>query len=60
VFQAVVNQTIGGLACGKAIKGYVAFLGGPLYFLSELRKRFTETLKLDEHHALFPDDAQFM
>lgn len=59
VFQAVVNQTIAGLACGKAIKGYVAFLGGPLYFLSELRKRFTETLKLDEHHAIFPDDAQF-
>lgn len=40
VFQAVVNQTISGLACGKPIKGKVAFLGGPLYFLPELRKRF--------------------
>src|SRR5690554_2994636 len=46
VFQAVVNQTIGGLACGRPIKGKVAFLGGPLYFLSELRKRFKESLKL--------------
>ena len=54
IFQSVVNQTIGGLACGKSIRGYVAFLGGPLYFLSELRKRFMETLKLDEEHALFP------
>ena len=38
VFQAVVNQTISGLACGSPIKGNVAFLGGPLYFLSELEK----------------------
>ena len=46
IFQAVVNQTIGGLACGKPIKGNVALLGGPLFFLSELRKRFIETLHL--------------
>ena len=46
IFQAVVNQTISGLACGKIIKGNVAFLGGPLYFLSELRNRFIETLNL--------------
>ena len=44
IFQAVVNQTISGLACGRTIKGKVAFLGGPLSFLSELRKRFIETL----------------
>ena len=37
IFQAVVNQTISGLACGKPIRGHVAFLGGPLHFLSELR-----------------------
>ena len=44
-FQAVVNQTISGLACGKPIRGNIAFLGGPLNFLPELRKRFVETLK---------------
>ena len=38
IFQAVVNQTISGLACGKPIKGNVAFLGGPLHFLPELKK----------------------
>lgn len=59
IFQSVVNQTVGGLACGKSIHGYVAFLGGPLYFLSELRKRFMETLQLDAEHALFPENAQY-
>lgn len=58
VLQAVVNQTIGGLACGKPIKGNVAFLGGPLYFLSELRKRFIETLQLKEKEVIFPNDSQ--
>ncbi len=58
IFQAVVNQTIGGLACGKTIKGNVAFLGGPLYFLSELRKRFIETLKLAEEQVVFPENSQ--
>jgi activator of 2-hydroxyglutaryl-CoA dehydratase len=48
VLQAVVIQTISGLACGRPIKGNVAFLGGPLYFLSELRKRFIDTLKLTD------------
>ena len=38
IFQAVVNQTISGLACGKPIRGHVAFLGGPLHFLPELKK----------------------
>ncbi|MCL2322302.1 MAG: acyl-CoA dehydratase activase-related protein, partial [Oscillospiraceae bacterium] len=58
VFQAVVTQTISGLACGKAIKGRVAFLGGPLYFLSELRKRFLETLNLDKRSSYFPNNSQ--
>ncbi|GCD11093.1 2-hydroxyacyl-CoA dehydratase [Clostridium tagluense] len=58
VFQAVVNQTISGLACGRPIKGNVAFLGGPLYFLSELRQRFVETLKLTEEEIIFPKDSQ--
>ena len=48
IFQAVVNQTISGLASGHPIKGNVAFLGGPLYFLSELRQRFIETIGLSE------------
>lgn len=59
VFQAVVNQTISGLACGKTIKGNVAFLGGPLWFLSELRQRFKDTLKLNDSQALFPEQGQF-
>ena len=46
IFQAVVNQTISGLACGRPIRGTVAFLGGPLNYLSELRKSFIETLHL--------------
>ena len=58
VLQAVVNQTIGGLACGKPIKGHVAFLGGPLYFLSELRKRFIETLELTDEEIIFPENPQ--
>ncbi len=58
IFQAVVNQTISGLACGKPIKGNVAFLGGPLHFLSELRKRFIETLKLQPEQIIFPDNSQ--
>lgn len=52
IFQAVVNQTISGLACGKPIRGHVAFLGGPLYFLSELKEAFIRTLKLDEDHIV--------
>lgn len=58
VFQAVVNQTITGLACGKKITGKVAFLGGPLFFLSELRKRFIETLKLSDEDIIFPENSQ--
>ncbi|MEA4815369.1 MAG: acyl-CoA dehydratase activase-related protein [Lachnospiraceae bacterium] len=57
IFQAVVNQTIGGLACGKPIRGNVAFLGGPLHFLSELKKRFAETLNLTEKSAISPENS---
>ncbi|MGN0687482.1 MAG: acyl-CoA dehydratase activase-related protein [Oscillospiraceae bacterium] len=57
VFQSVVNQTISGLACGKPIKGNVAFLGGPLHYLSELRQRFIETLDLKPQQIIFPDNA---
>lgn len=58
IFQSVVNQTISGLACGRPIKGKVAFLGGPLYFLSELRSRFIETLQLKEEEIIFPSNSQ--
>jgi predicted CoA-substrate-specific enzyme activase len=58
VFQSVVNQTISGLACGKPIRGNIAFLGGPLYFLSELRQRFIETLKLKPEQVIFPENSQ--
>ncbi|GHU41450.1 2-hydroxyglutaryl-CoA dehydratase [Clostridia bacterium] len=54
IFQAVVNQTISGLACGKPIRGHVAFLGGPLHFLSELKAAFVRTLDLDADHAIIP------
>ena len=54
IFQAVVNQTISGLACGKPIRGHVAFLGGPLHFLSELKEAFVRTLKLDHEHTIAP------
>ncbi len=57
IFQAVVNQTISGLACGKPIRGHVAFLGGPLHFLSELRAAFIRTLKLDDEHAIVPQNS---
>ncbi|MDP4105124.1 MAG: acyl-CoA dehydratase activase-related protein [Bacillota bacterium] len=59
VFQAVVNQTIGGLACGRPIRGNVAFLGGPLTFLTELRHRFIETLHLKDEHVLYCPDGHY-
>lgn len=59
IFQAVVNQTISGLACGHPIKGKVAFLGGPLSFLSELRARFIETLGLSADEVIFPDNSRY-
>jgi len=58
IFQAVVNQTISGLAAGRKIRGKVGFLGGPLYFLPELRRRFKETLQLDDNDMVVPENAQ--
>ena len=60
IFQAVVNQTISGLACGRPIRGNVAFLGGPLNYLSELRTRFIETLHLTEEEILIPEEAHLL
>lgn len=57
IFQAVVNQTISGLACGKPIRGCVAFLGGPLHFLPELKKAFIRTLKLAPNEIVDPDNS---
>lgn len=58
VLQAVVNQTISALAGGNPIRGKVAFLGGPLHFMPELRKRFIETLKLTDENIIFPENSQ--
>src|SRR5699024_5949795 len=58
IFQAVVNQTITGLASGRIIKGKIAFLGGPLFFMSELRQRFIETLEIQPDDVIFPDTPQ--
>ena len=60
IFQAVVNQTISGLACGRPIRGNVAFLGGPLNYLSELRQRFIETLHLTDEQVIVPKEAHLL
>ena len=57
IFQAVVNQTVSGLACGKPIRGCVAFLGGPLHFLSELKAAFIRTLKLTPETTVDPENS---
>ena len=57
IFQAVVNQTISGLACGKPIRGCVAFLGGPLHFMPELKKAFIRTLKLTPETIVDPENS---
>ncbi len=57
IFQAVVNQTISGLACGKPIRGNVAFLGGPLHFLTQLRQAFIQTLHLTDEQIITPDHS---
>ena len=57
IFQAVVNQTISGLACGKPIRGNVAFLGGPLHFLSELKNAFIRTLNLGPENIIAPEHS---
>lgn len=57
IFQAVVNQTISGLACGKPIRGNVAFLGGPLHFLTELKQAFIRTLSLTKKEIVAPENS---
>lgn len=57
IFQAVVNQTISGLACGKPIRGNVAFLGGPLHFLTELKQAFIRTLNLKGDEIIAPEHS---
>jgi len=59
IFQAVVNQTIAGLARGRKITGKVLFLGGPLYYCKGLQQRFQETLALSDENAVFPRDGRF-
>ncbi len=58
VLQAVVTQTISGLAQGRPIKGNIVFLGGPLHFLPQLRKRFEITLKNNIKSCTVPENAQ--
>ena len=57
IFQAVVDQTVSGLAQGREIKGKVLFLGGPLSFQKGLRKAFVNSLKLSDENAIFPENA---
>lgn len=57
ILQAVVNQTIGNLAQGRPLEGNIAFLGGPLYFLTQLKERFIKTLKLTDEHIVNVDDG---
>lgn len=57
IFQAVVDQTVSGLAQGRTIEGKVLFLGGPLFFLKGLKKAFVKTLGLNEENAVFPQEA---
>ena len=59
IMQAVVNQTISGLARGRTIEGKVVFLGGPLTFLPSLRDRFVKTLRLADEDVIFPKYAEF-
>lgn len=58
VLQAVVTQTIAGLACGRPIRGHVMFLGGPLHFLPQLRAAFERTLADQVGSFTCPDNAQ--
>ena len=54
-----MEQTVTGLACGREIRGKVAFLGGPLAFLGALRQRFVDALGLEEPQAVFPQHAEY-
>ena len=55
--MCIRDRTISGLACGKPIRGHVAFLGGPLHFLDQLKAAFIRTLKLDDEHAITPENS---
>ena len=55
IFQAVVDQTVSGLAQGRKIEGKVLFLGGPLTYLSALRETFKKTLSLEDDKAILPE-----
>lgn len=57
IYQAIVSQTISGLACGRPIRGKVAFLGGPLHYSSELRARFKDVLELEDEDVILPENA---
>jgi predicted CoA-substrate-specific enzyme activase len=57
IYQAVVDQTIAGLTQGRSLGETIVFLGGPLYYYKGLRKRFAETLSLDDEHAVFPENG---
>lgn len=59
IFQAVVNQTISGLACGRSIKGNIAFLGGPLTFLDQLKRAFIKTLDLKPEEVVKVTDGEY-
>ncbi len=58
ILQAVVTQTISGLAQGRQIKGNIVFLGGPLHFLTELKKRFEITLESNAKSFATPENAE--
>ncbi|OZG59046.1 2-hydroxyglutaryl-CoA dehydratase [Bifidobacterium tissieri] len=57
IFTAVATQTIAGLSSGRPIRGTVIFLGGPLFFLSELREAFRRALKDRVKEFITPEDA---
>ena len=59
IYQAVVNQTIAGLAQGRKIQGKVLFLGGPLYYYKGLQECFKENLNLSDENAVFPEYGRF-
>ncbi len=59
VFDAVVEQTVSGLACGRALKGRIAFLGGPLSFLKGLRQAFERKLQAPGTEFVQFEDAHF-
>ena len=57
IFTAVATQTIAGLAAGRPIHGTVIFLGGPLFFMSELRAAFQRALEGKVDEFIVPTDA---